>query len=170
MNIGHIPAPQHPKNPFTNEPFSLCQLIGLLYQCKSFGHTSWAIEAFIHSRYDLATFSLIHSKPLRLQALRATMADQTSWDSIDTLYDFVKSQHGEHGLPFKHQVYQWAIEHGAQTPRIETWRKYCVKWYEIDILVDDIHAKEKCFDVLHVKTKILCSSPLDLVQLYKGRK
>lgn len=166
-NDGHISLPVNPRNPFTNEEFSLCQLMGLLRQCKQAGHTTWAVEAFINVCYDITTFAAVHTKPLRLSALRATMADSKSWDAIDTLYDFIKSEHQYHKKIFPKQIYIWSLHHAVQEARMQTWKKMCLKYYETDILVDDAVTKELLFTHISTKTFALCSTPKELQCLRK---
>ena len=166
-NDGQLSLPQQPKNPYTNEDFTLAQLISLLSQARNYGHSSWAIEAFISTRYDLTSFSIIHTKPLRLHALRTTMANMKSWDAIDTLYDFIKSEHLYHKKVFPIQIYRWAVNHAVQEKRIESWRKLCIKYYETDILMDDNQTKEEMFDSISKKTLTLCSMPHELQVLRK---
>ena len=168
-NDGHIPDPLFPKNPFTNEAFSLSQLMSLIDQARKYSHTSWAIESFVSCRYDLTSFSTIHSKPLRLNALRATMANVSSWDSIDTLYDFIKIQHAFHNALFHMNLYKWAVNHAAKEKRIESWRKLCVKWYEVDILIDDADTKRDLFHVIEAKTFLMCSKPDELTSLRQAK-
>ena len=166
-NDGHIALPLAAKNPFTNETFPLAQLMGLIHQCRSFGHTSWAIEAFVSARYDLTTFMAIHSKPLRLNALRMTMANMKDWDAIDTLYDFIKSEHLYHKKTFCTTLYKWALNHVPNEKRLESWRKMCIKYYETDILIDDPDMKESLFSVISGKTLPLCGVPMELQTLRK---
>lgn len=164
-NDGHIPDPLPPKNPLTNEQFTLAQTISLIAQTRKYGHSSWAIEAFIASRYDVASFAIINSKPLRLHALRTTMAKVDDWDSIDTLYDFIKTQHAIHNAVFSMSIYKWAVNHATKEQRIQDWRKLCLKWYEVDILMDDASSKLDLFRVIEAKTLRLCSKPDELTSL-----
>lgn len=165
-----IPDPQPMKNPLTNEAFTTAQLISLIAQAKRYGHTSWAIESFCSSRYDLASYILIYSKPLRLHAIRTTMANVYSWDSIDTLYDFIKSQHILHEEVFRQDIYAWAVHHAPHQPRIVSWRKMCLKWYEVDILIEDPDSKESMFRVIESKTLPLCTKPKDLQEFRRSKR
>lgn len=164
-NDGHMPTPISPRNPLTNEEFTLPQTISLLEQSKEMGHTTWALEAFKACRFDLVSFSAVHSKPLRLHSLHTTMSMPTYWECIDTLYDFIKSQHSEHNAVFSVNVYKWAMNHAMNTVHIEKWRKLCVKWYEVDILLEDDFVKEGYFQELQKKTRLLCEPPKELIEL-----
>ena len=165
-NDGQIPTPVYPKNPLTNEAFPLAQLLSLLYQCKGLGHTSWIMELFLQCRCELARLLQLQSKPLRLNALRITMSDSKSWDCIDTLYDFIKSQHFSNNIPFQKNVYRWAVTHGSSAPRMEAWKRLCTKWYEIDILYDDLDTKEMKQDTLAKDILNQCTFPHDLKELH----
>lgn len=164
-NDGHIPTPISPRNPLTNEEFTLTQTMGLLQQCKELGHTTWPLEAFYACRFDLLSFSTVHMKPLRLHALHTTMTIPTYWECIDTLYDFIKSQHADHNVVFPMNVYKWAVNKAMDSERLQRWRKLCIKWYEVDILMEDEIIKEVYFQELQKKTLPLCDSPTELIDL-----
>jgi hypothetical protein len=165
-NDGQIPTPVYPKNPLTNEAFPLAQLLSLLYQCKALGHTSWILESFLQCRCELARLLQLQSKPLRLHALRTTMSDPKSWDFIDTLYDFIKSQHFSNNVPFQKNLYRWAVNHRSTAPRMEAWKRLCTKWYEIEILYDDLDTKEMKQDALVRDILTQCNFPDDLKELH----
>lgn len=165
-NDGHIPTPIYPKNPWTNQEFPLGQLVSLFHQCKQFGHTTWAMESFAQCHFQTDTLMVLHSKPLRLHAFRATMANRKSWDCMDTLYDFIKSQHQAHNVPFQKMLYRWATSHAAMSNRIELWRNLCIQWYEIDILTDDPDTKQEKQDQLLHDILKACGFPQDLKDLH----
>jgi len=170
LNDGQIPTPQMPKNPFTNEDFTLAQLMGIFNQFKKFGHTSWAIEAFLSARFDMITFAATFSKALRLQALRTTMAKVEDWDCIDTLLDFIKSQHAFHGKSYRQSIYRWAVHNKPNEKRMASWRKLCLKWYETNILMEDTEMRDALYRILENKTKLLCSAPNELIILKELQK
>ena len=139
--------------------------MSLLRQCKKAGHSSWSLEAFKACRYDMTSFIAVHSKPLRLHALHTTMASIKDWDCMDTLYDFIKSQHTDHNALFSGAIYKWAMNHAPNETRLLHWRKLCIKWYEVDILMDDDITKGVFFHELQHRTLSLCTSPKDLIDL-----
>lgn len=157
-----IPAPFLAKNPFTNEVFSIPLFIFILQQCKRYGHTTWAIEAFIACRYNLDSFMRLHTKALRINALRTTMANVDSYDAVDILYDFIESQHDEHHSVFSSVTYKWAIHHAPYENRLEKWRRLCLQWYEVDILQDDPTVRVEEWNRIQTQTKALCERPHDL--------
>ena len=162
---GQLPFPQFPKNPLTNESFSLAQQLSLLQQCREQGYSSWTLEAYVTSRYSLQTFLSFFKTPLRLSAIRTTLATLRTWEAIDTLSDFIESQHDDHSAQFYSTVYKWAIHHAPTSNRIQQWKSFCLKWYECDILIEDYDAKQAAFALLQQKTLPLCSTPTDLQAL-----
>jgi hypothetical protein len=162
---GQIPTPLFLKNPFTNEQFTVPQVMSLIEQARRYGHTSWAIESFIASRYNVARFTILHSKLLRLHAFRTTLSKVDDWDSKDTLFEFIKMHHEIHEEPFYNPRYRWAITHAPHAPRIVAWRKLCLKWYETDILIEDPGTKVKFFTEVETRTLPLCDIPNDLKEL-----
>jgi hypothetical protein len=170
QNDGQLPTAVIPRNPLTNQPFRLEQLMGLLRQCKAYGHSSWVLEAFTSARYDMMSFVAIHYKPLRLHALKTSMSDEGGWDFIDTMRDFIKSQHALHGKTYSKVTYEWAITHALRERRMESWKKLCLKWYETDIIIDDEPTKDKFLGIIEAKTKLLCTPPIELVELKNRRK
>lgn len=166
-NDGHLTLPLISKNPLTNESFLEHQIMGLLKQCLSYGHTSWPIEAYISCGYNMLKFSSVHSKPLRLHALHATMAKVDDWDSIDTLLDYIRFQHAHHHKTYSTILYKWALHHQPFHEHIKAWRKLCVKYYEIDILLDDSDVKDIEYTRLENQTEKLCEAPTDLVEQRK---
>jgi hypothetical protein len=161
-NDAQIPLPQFPKNPLTNEALTLAQLVGLYHQCKRFGHSSWTIEAVRGCSFSLSQFSVLHSKPLRLHALHTTMAKVMDWDAKDMLIDFMKTQHRHHRAQWQSTFYKWLVNKNPHHDHVNKWRTLCKKWYEADILIDDIDAKEDAMMKLEDQTKLLCEIPEDL--------
>jgi hypothetical protein len=66
-------------------------------------------------------------------------------------------------------VYKWAVNHAARETRIESWRKLCLKWYEVDILTDDADTKRDLFGVIEAKTFLMCSKPDELTSLRQAK-
>lgn len=164
---GQIPYSRIPRNPYTNEVLTYLQLLSLITQCQKYGCTSWSIEAFIEHKLSIEQFSKSYYKPLRLHALKDTLKNSKDVDTIDTLYDFIKSQHEEHSKLFIRSIYLWAIEEAFEESRIQSWKKYCIQWYETDILEEDEHTKRRKLSTLSEKTKDLCEYPKELMEKKK---
>jgi len=157
-NEGTIPTPTQPRNPLTNQEFTLVQIMAILDRCKNLGHTSWALEGFVACRYDLESFLLFHRKPLRIHALRTTMAKVLDWDAIDTLYDFIRTQFDIHDAVFPRGLFKWAVRHATDHTQMQSWRRLCIKWYEVYILIDDVSTRSSMLAAIQEKTLPLCSS------------
>lgn len=165
---GQIPYSRIPRNPYTNEILSYLQLLSLMKQCQKYGCTFWSIEAFLEQNLSIEQFSKSYYKPLRLHAIRDTLKNSKDVDTIDTLYDFIRSQHDEHNRVFIRSIYLWAIEEAFEESRIQGWKRFCIQWYETDILEEDEHAKRRKLNILSEKTKDLCSYPSELVEKKKS--
>lgn len=164
-NDGHLPTPLLPRNPFTNEALTLPQLMGLFAQCKAYGQTTWAMEAFARCQFSIDSFLLLHGKSLRLHAVRATLARIEGWDAIDTLYDFLKTQHAYHKRVFCSSLYKWCLSHCAEHPTLQAWRGLCLQYYETDILIDDDLTRESALLKISLLTKPLCSAATELQEI-----
>lgn len=164
-NDGHLPTPLLPRNPFTNESLTLPQLMGLFAQCKAYGQTTWAMEAFARCQFSVESFVLLHGKSLRLHAVRATLARIEGWDAIDTLYDFLKTQHAYHKRVFCTSLYKWCLSHCPEHETLQAWRSLCLRYYETDILLDDDLARETALAKISALTKPLCSAASELQEI-----
>jgi hypothetical protein len=166
-NDGQIPNPVFPKNPLTNESFSVEQFASLHAQCKQYGYTFWTLEAFQAAKYCVVTFANHQQKLLRLHALRMTLNDSKDYECIDTVYDYIQSTHETFEKPFYTTVYKWALAHAFTHPIIQQWRRSCLKWYETDILTDDPALKRAEFVRIENKLEELCEAPTELKDLRK---
>lgn len=166
-NDGQIPNPVFPKNPLTNERFSVEQFASLHSQCKQYGYTFWTLEAFQAAKYCLVTFTNHQQKLLRLHAIRATLNDPKEYECIDTVYDFIQSSHTTHSAIFLAHAYKWAVYYGMDHPVMQSWRMQCLKWYETDILTDDADLKSAEFRRIEQLTLPLCEPPTELLEARK---
>ncbi len=161
-NDGHIPFPIFPRNPLTNEEFTVPQLLGLFRQCRAYGQTFWTVDAFQKMSCSQSQFFLLYNKPLRIQALYSVIKNVDTWDCIDTLFDFIKTQHVSHGKPCLVNIYKVGLRHFPYHTKLVQWRKLCMKWYEVDILFEDPDRKDIEFEKLELLTLPLCELPVDL--------
>lgn len=166
---GQIPCSKLPKNPYTNEELSFIQLLSLLTQSRKYGFTFWTIEAFVDHRYSMVKFQKTHQKPLRLYAIQDTLKSLSDLEAFDIVYDFIRSHHRDHKKQFPKNIYEWALEEASDDDVILRWKKYCLEWYEIDILEDDEFTKNRKFDRILSSTEKLCEFPLHLFERKKRK-
>jgi hypothetical protein len=162
-HCGQIPNPLFPRNPFTNETFTLPQLLSIYQQCKRFGHSSWILEAFCKSNLSIPTLLMVQRKALRLHALKSILYDFSDYEGNALLLNFIESQHEEHTAIFNKGLYRWCLLKLPEEPKIQTWRGLCKKYYEEDILAEDDMERDECYIRISRKTGHLCAPPHDLL-------
>lgn len=159
---GQMPEPLLPQNPFTNEKFSVFQLIEIYNQANQYGKIPWSYALFSKSQYSIDNFLKYHRKTLRIHALKSILFHQGDWDGIDLLLNFIESQHYHHGAEFNKEIYRWFLYRWADEGKITIWRELCFEFYKEQILADDDGSREGCFFAIAVKTGSLCAPPSDL--------
>lgn len=149
-----FPMPAFPRNPYTNSRFSLGQLCSIFQSLKTFGKTDWLLEAYRDARFDLHLFTRDNQRKLRLCALKDLL--QTS-ECRYLLLDFIRAQHIALEKYCDAIVYEWAITYSHDIKRIESWKEYCYKFYEIEITVEDIEDRIHRQTVLTRHIEPLCT-------------
>jgi hypothetical protein len=124
-----IPEPKMPTNPFTNLPFSIGQLLVLQTAMRFQNVSSWMLEGFQDSKYDLKLFEVTFARPLRINALKVLHRNPTSEDLIDELRDFVEDNYEEEKInkPAHLTAICWGVEFKPLSDYIGQWRQV---WYD----------------------------------------
>jgi hypothetical protein len=161
-NDGQIPDPLVPVNPFTNEPFSLSQLLGIHSAMKAQGKTTWTLEALAKSQFQIEHFLNIYRKPLRLHAMKSILFDYSDWEGRSTLLNFMDTHHEEHGAVFQKNLYSFFLREMPDEDKIQQWRNLCREYYEQEILAEDEDERTNAFYRVRIKTGPLCAPPHDL--------
>jgi hypothetical protein len=162
-HCGQIPNPLFPRNPYTNEHFTLAQLLSIQQQCKTHGNASWCLEAFCKSKLSIPTFLQVQRKALRLHAFKSILFDYGEYEGIVLLMNFIESQHEEHDAQFNKSLYRWSLVKIPEDPKLQKWRSLCKEYYEDDILAEDDTTRDECFLRIVQKTGGLCAPPHDLL-------
>lgn len=160
---GQIPEPLVPMNPFTNEAFTLSQMIVIHSAMKQQGHSSWTLEAFVKCKFQTQQLLNHFRKPLRLHALKSILYDYSDWDGIDLLLNFIESHHDEHNSLFHKNLYAFFLREMPDEVKIQEWRSLCRDFYQEDILAEDTDQRDIAFYRARRKTEHLCGPPHDLV-------
>ena len=162
-HYGPIPTPLFPRNPYTNEHFTMAQLLSIQQQCKRVGNASWILEAFCKSKLSIPCFLQVQRKSLRLHAMKSILYDYTDYEGNALFINFIESQHEEHNAQFNKALYRWCLLKIPEDPKIQKWRSFCKEYYEEDILAEDETQREDCFLRIARKTGELCAPPHDLL-------
>lgn len=159
---GSIPEPLSPRNPYTNAPFSLYELLSLRNECKRQGVSTWTMEGFAKSKYNSELFLQYQRKPLRMNAMKTILYNFSDYEGKELLLNFIESQHEEHQAVFRKALYKWFLLHMPEEVKISKWRSLCLEYYEREILAEDDTERDNAFYRIKGKTGSLCSPPLDL--------
>jgi hypothetical protein len=160
---GQIPHPLIPMNPFTNEPFTLSQMIGIYSAMRRQGQSVWSLEAFAQSKFQIDQLLSHYRKPLRIHALKSILYDYVDWDGIDLLLNFIEVHHEEHSAQYNKTLYTFFLREMPDEAKIQAWRSLCREFYEEDILAEDTDQRDIAFYRARRKTGPLCAPPHDLV-------
>lgn len=160
---GQIPDPLAPMNPYTNEPFSLPQILGVYEATKLQGKSAWTFEAFQKAKFSIDGFFLLYRKPLRLHALKSILYNYTEWEGREMLLNFIESQHEEHQALFSKNLYAFFLRELPDESKIQQWRSLCKDYYEREILAEDDDQRDIAFSIAKGKSGPLCAPPHDLI-------
>jgi len=161
-NDGQIPDPLPPSNPYTNESFTLSQMLGIQEGLKAQGKSTWAFEAFGNSQFQIERFLTIYRKPLRLHAMKTVLYDYSDWEGKAILLNFIDTHHEEHAAVFQKHLYSFFLKELPEEVKIQQWRSLCHEYYEQEILAEDEEERLNAFFRIKPKTGPLCAPPHDL--------
>lgn len=166
---GFFDDAQPPRNPYTNQPFTLAQSISLWNQLsRSKEPASWSFTCFASSKFCLKRFISEYRIPLQLNALRATMADPTDYDQRERLLDFIQYEHELEDAQYYKNTYHHAVIHLQEEPRMVKWRLLCTEFYEAHIKFQHNQVVMKqIHEQIHEKCASLLEKPQELIALYK---
>jgi hypothetical protein len=160
---GQIPQPLIPMNPFTNEAFTLSQMICIYSAIKAQGQSAWTLEAFAKSKFQIDQLLSHYRKPLRIHAVKSILYDYSDWNGKDILLNFIETHHDNHNALFQKNLYAFFLREIPDEVKIQEWRSLCRQYYEDDILADDNDQRDTAFYRIRRKTEGLCAPPHDLM-------
>jgi len=127
-------VPQPPRNPLTNTPFTLTQLISIYSQLDGKTKATTAYTAFRDSRWDINRFALINYVPLQLNAFRKTMLNTDNYYYRERLLDFIHLAYEEEGIDCYKSAYKYMLYYQPKYPLLLRWAKLCTSYHEAEIL------------------------------------
>lgn len=139
-NLGYakwmVPEPQLPKNPLTNLPFTLGQLIYIAQELRRLGRTSWLIEGFIQFDFQRKAFLEQFNQTLRLHTLTRCFNDPKHEDTIDFLEEFMEDEFEYHDIEFRAYltILRWGIRNAMETRYMKQWLQTWYDYYKLFIL------------------------------------
>ena len=165
---GLFEAPQPPRNPFTNTPFTLAQIISVW---NSISEAGIAVSSFFTlyrtARYSYLTFIEENNLYLRLNAHRKTFQEESCYDYKERMMDFIHLCYTAETLEYNAAAFSYILTNEPKNHVIQKWKALCEKYHEAEIIfwnnpkkADDI--KEEVLD----DTYDILSSQNYIVSLY----
>lgn len=128
VNYG-FPQPIIPRNPLTNLPFSLGQLVSIHTQLLTHGRSYWAFSALMECEGHLGRFFQLHEPALRKAAVQSHVFGEMNAYSAEEFHDFIATYSAFHGLAISatdHIIIQYAIQYQLDNDYINCWRRLYV--------------------------------------------
>ncbi len=116
------PEPLPPKNPFTNVPFTIGQLVKILHDLRVYGRNSWILESYRSSGMNERIFRNLFQAPLKIRVMQDKIKNQDS-DFLELFDDFVDDEHDYHGLTSVTDTLtiKWAIRNETEHRLMQAW-------------------------------------------------
>jgi hypothetical protein len=164
-----LPYVRHPKNPFTNLPFSIGQKIKIINDLKSYDISSWFIEGYKTSKYDLNKFQEEFTIPIRLKSLNDLIKNNSSEQFIVLLSEFVEDQYYHHKCNCKSylNIIYWSINKHPNDAYIKMWTNTFYKFYRMEIIYgkDHLENNDELYESYYTETKNLLNDSKEIKRL-----
>jgi hypothetical protein len=163
-----IPSVRHPKNPFTNLPFSFGQKIKIINDLKTYNIINWYIEAYKNHSFNIDKFQEELYIPIRLKGLDDLINNTSSEQFISLICEFIEDQYDYHNIYNKSilNLIYWGINKLPDDLYIKKWINIFYKFYRQEI----INSKENDYiDLYRLETKILFGETTEILRINKLR-
>ena len=153
---GFWDSPQAPRNPFTNLPLTLSQMISVWNQL-SYARIpcSTAFTAYRQCRWDMHRFTFEYATMTQLNALTHTMKNELSQDYRDRMLDFIEYVHDYMDIPCTTQLYRYSMIKHTGHLLFRKWAALCKRFYEYDIIYKHAADTRNSMQILAVKEAAL---------------
>jgi hypothetical protein len=167
-----FPNPLQPRNLLTNKSLSPMQALSVFHQLRQTRKAlHWSLAAFEEGGFCLPRFVTRFAQPLRHEVLQSLFFQPTHDDTIGIVEDFITDEHEYREIPFPKIIYEWALKHAADAPRIREWRRLAFRHHEIEIdVADEIERSAKQQKELDAAAEKLCERPIELIAMRNAWK
>jgi hypothetical protein len=162
---GLFEDPQAPRNPFTNIPLTQTQIISVWNSISNSAiPVSTVFTLFRSARYNIKVFIEENQTFLKLNSLRKTFQEASSYDYRERMIDFIKYSYDIETLDCDYIAFSYAIEKYPNYRTILKWKELCLRYYEADIIyvsnpLKMNEVKNKALDdsceILHLQTQVI---------------
>ena len=131
-----FPEPAPPKNPLTNLPFTMPQILRIFQQLRAANATSWWIEAYYQSKFDLNVIKKVFCIPLKLNSLTELVRNRSSEEYIEYIQEFIEDQFDAHDIDFTSHltILKWAASRLPNDPYMIEWANAMFEFKKVRIL------------------------------------
>jgi hypothetical protein len=168
-----FPEPSHPKNPLTNLPFTMPQTLSIFQQLRAANATSWWIEAYYQSKFDLNVIKKVFCIPLKLNSLTELVRNRSSEEYIEYLQEFIEEQFDAHDIEFNAHltILKWGASHLPNDVYMVEWAKAMFEFKKVRILysIPDTIIDHVLIDVLYPITLRLFNKTGEIARLGRLR-
>jgi hypothetical protein len=134
-NDGLFEYPQYPRNPFTNIPLTLSQMISVWNSISRASiPVSSAFALFRNSAYNMDRFIEENIIFLKLNSLRRTFKEAKSYDYTEKLLDFIEYSYHIESVTCSLISFQYALDTYPNHHIIRKWALLCEKYHSAEIL------------------------------------
>ncbi len=162
-------SPCAPKNPYTNLPWSLGQLVAIweqmavIYMKERHTFMHKHLVSFRHSRYDIETFYEENRKDLHLHAIHTFFKDTSNADFLDTFEEVLLDVLEELDLPKDGRVFQHVSTRSVENRILAVWDDLLATYWIYQNYQEVYHDKYKSFIDLCVGLRMLYGATLDWI-------
>jgi hypothetical protein len=168
-----FPEPKHPKNSLNNLQFTEGQRIEIYQTLKSYGYTSWILEAYMKCQWNLVMFRDIYCTALKLEGLKSLIRNPSSEELQTLLYEFIEDHYNYHDIQFGSYlpILQWAILNHPDDPYMKKWLSVYNKFTTFEIMYGKqfADANPRLSDPLYDETEMLLTNTAAISRLGKKR-
>jgi hypothetical protein len=168
-----FPDPSAPKNPLTNLPFTLPQMLRILEQLRAANATNWWIEAYYQSKFDLQSLARVFSIQLKLNSITELVRNRSSEEYTDYLQEFIEEQFDAHDIEFTSYltILRWAAAQMPNDPYMKEWANAMYEFKKVRILysIPDTVIDHILIDPLYPMTLRLFRKTGDIARLGRLR-
>lgn len=131
-----FPNPSPPKNPLTNLPFTMPQILRIFQQLRAANTTCWWIEAYNQTKFSLDIMKRVFNIPLKLNSLTELIRNHSSEEYIEYLQEFIEEQFDAHDIDFTAHltILKWAASRLPNDPYMVEWGKAMYEFKKVRIL------------------------------------
>lgn len=131
-----FPEPKEPRNPLTNLPFRIGQLLEVVRALRAYNLGHWSIEAYFSCKQSLKSFRDLFVSPIKLRGLYEVVKTPHHEECIEYLTEFIEDEYDYHAVEKRNILILllWAARKGLDTPYMNMWR-HVMRQYHIYIIV-----------------------------------